>query len=127
MDTLRQNLTQILGEKKVFDDPETLDEYSRDESFAPQRKPFFLVKPENADEVQALVKWANRTGCPLVPVSSGAPHFYGDTVPTAAGAVVLDLSGMKRIIKIDPRNRVTMIEPGVTYSCLLYTSPSPRD
>jgi FAD/FMN-containing dehydrogenase len=77
-----------------------------------------VVRPGNEDEVQALVVWANQTGTPLVPVSSGAPHFYGDTVPSVPGAVIVDLSRMNRIVKIDRRNRIAVIEPGVTYSQL---------
>jgi FAD/FMN-containing dehydrogenase len=116
MSNTRQDLEKILGKTKVFDDPEILDSYSKDHSFAPQRKPICLVTPKNADEVQALVKWANRSSTSLVPVSSGAPHFYGDTVPTAAGAVIVDLHRMKRIIRIDRRNRMALVEPGVTYA-----------
>jgi FAD/FMN-containing dehydrogenase len=112
----RKELAKIVGSENVLDDLETLEAYSKDQSFALPRKPLFVAKPENVDEVQGIVKWANQTGAPLVPLSSGPPRFYGDTVPTAAGAVVVDLSRMKRIIKIDSRNRVTMIEPGVTYS-----------
>jgi len=53
-----------------------------------------------------------------VPVSSGEPHLRGDTAPTAPESVIVDLSGMKRILKIDRRNRLALIEPGVTYGQL---------
>jgi len=112
---LKEELASIVSPEDVSDDPETLDTYSRDMSFAPPIKPRFVVKPENVDEVKALVNWANRTATPLVPVSSGPPHFRGDTVPSVPGAVMVDLSGMKRIFRIDRRNRVAMIETGVTY------------
>ncbi len=111
----RAELAKIVDKEAVLDAPEILEAYAKDQSFTPLRKPLVVVKPKNADQVQGLVKWANLTRTPLVPVSSGPPRFYGDTVPTAAGAVVMDLSGMKRIIKIDSRNRVAMIEPGVTF------------
>ena len=81
-------------------------------------KPLMVVKPKNADDVQDIVKWANQTKTPLVPISSGLPHFRGDSVPSAEGAVIMDLSGMKRIIMMDRRNRVALIEPGVTFSQL---------
>ena len=77
-----------------------------------------VVKPKNADEVQGIVKWANQTRTPLVPVSSGLPHFRGDSVPASDGAVIVDLSGMNRIIMMDRRNRVAIVEPGVTFSQL---------
>ena len=112
---LKEELASIVSPEDVSDDPVTLDTYSRDMSFAPPIKPRFVVKVENVDEVKALVNWANRTATPLVPVSSGPPHFRGDTVPSVPGAVMVDLSGMKRIFRIDRRNRVAMIETGVTY------------
>ncbi|MFC1864340.1 FAD-binding oxidoreductase [Chloroflexota bacterium] len=112
----KEELIGIVGKENVLDSPETLDAYSKDYSFAPPRKPWLLVKPKNTDEVQGIVQWANQTGTPLVPVSSGSPHFYGDTVPTATGAVIVDFGRMKRIVRIDRRNRMALIEPGVTYS-----------
>ena len=77
----KEELIKIVGDKNVFDDPETLDTYSRDYSFVSPRKPRFVVKAKNADEVQKIVEWANLMGTPLVPVSSGPPRFRGDTVP----------------------------------------------
>jgi len=115
---LKEELAGIVGSGCVFDDPETLDAYSKDLSFVKPVKPRVVVKPGSADEVQAIVRWANQTATPLVPVSSGPPRFRGDTVPSVPGAVIVDLSGMKRVMRIDRRNRVAMIEPGVTYSQL---------
>ena len=114
----KDELTKIVGAENVIDAPGTLDVYSRDHSFTLPRKPLMVVKPKNADEVQGIVKWANQTRTPLVPVSSGQPHFRGDTIPGTEGAVIADLSRMNRIIMMDRRNRVTIVEPGVTFSQL---------
>jgi FAD/FMN-containing dehydrogenase len=65
--------------------------------------------------VQQVVTWANQTKTPLVPVSSGEPRFRGDTVPSVPEAVIVDLSRMDKIVRIDRRNRMVIIEPGVTY------------
>jgi len=83
-------------------------------SFVPVRRPSFVIKPRQADQIQELIKWANRMLMPLIPISSGPPHFRGDTVPQQGG-VIVDLSNMKKILRIDRRNRVAMIEPGVTF------------
>ena len=107
-----------MGDANVFDDSTLLESYAHDQSFVLSIKPKAVVRPGNEDEVQALVVWANQTGTPLVPVSSGAPHFYGDTVPSVPGAVMVDLSRMNKIIKVDSRNRIAVIEPGVTYGQL---------
>jgi hypothetical protein len=79
-------------------------------------KPRLVVKPDNADQVQKIVGWANQTNTPLVPVSSGPPHFRGDTVPAVPGTIIVDLTGMKKIIKVNRRNRIAIVEPGVTYN-----------
>lgn len=114
----KDELTKIVGDKNVRDNPETLDTYSRDESLVPPLRPRFVVKVKKADDVQRLVTWANQTRTPLVPISSGPPHFRGDTVPSEGGATVVDLSEMKQIIRIDGKNRSAIVEPGVTYSQL---------
>ena len=114
----KDQLIKIVGAENVIDDPDTLDGYSKDYSFTPPVKPLMVVKPKNGDEVHDVVGWANQSKTPLVPVSSGQPHFRGDTVPRSGEAVIVDLSGMKRIIMMDRRNRVAIVEPGVTFSQL---------
>ncbi len=115
---MKSDLVSLVGGNQVIDDPDVLASYASDESFVLPIKPKAVVRPGSGDEVQALVVWANQTGTPLVPVSSGAPHFYGDTVPSVPGAVMVDLSRMDKIIKVDSRNRIAVIEPGVTYGQL---------
>jgi len=115
----KEDLVKIVGAKNLFDNPKTLENYSKDESFVHPIRPRYVVKPKNTEEVQGIVKWANETLTPLVPVSSGPPHFRGDTVPSTGGAVVVDLSKMKRIVRVDRPNRVVMVEPGVTFTQLI--------
>jgi FAD/FMN-containing dehydrogenase len=114
----KDDLIKIVGMENVIDTPEVLEAYSRDYSFARPMKPRLVVRPKNSDEVQGIVKWANHTGTPLVPVSSDFPHFRGDTVPSIPETIIVDLSRMKRIVRIDRRNRVALIEPGVTFGQL---------
>ena len=115
---MKRDLTGIVGEGHVLDDRGITDAYAKDESFVLSIKPKLVVRPGAEAEVLALVAWANQTGTPLVPVSSGAPHFYGDTVPSVPGTVIVDLSRMNKILRVDRRNRMVVIEPGVTYAQL---------
>jgi FAD/FMN-containing dehydrogenase len=115
---VKTDLTGIVGDGNVLDDPEILGTYSRDQSFVSPIKPRYIVRPKSPEEILKIAKWANQTRAALIPVSSGPPHFYGDTVPCVPGAIILDISGMNRIIRIDHRNRMAMVEPGVTYSQL---------
>jgi len=109
---------EMIGKQKVIDKQKILDRYSHDNSFTLPMQPRLVVQPRNADDVQKIVTWANQTKTPLVPVSSGEPHFRGDTVPSVPEAVIVDLSRMGKIIRIDRRNRMVLIEPGVTYAQL---------
>ena len=112
-------LIKIVGAGNVIRKQAVLNEYARDMSFVNTVKPDYVVKPRNTGDVEKLVKLARETLTPLVPVSSGPPHFRGDTVPGAGGAVIVDLSDMKKIIRADRLNRVAMFEPGVTFGELI--------
>ena len=112
------NLAEIIGKQKVINKPRVLDSYSHDNSFTRPMQPRLVVQPRNADDVQKTVMWANQTRTPLVPVSSGEPHFHGDTVPSTPEAIIVDLRRMNKIVRIDRRNRMAIIEPGVTYGQL---------
>jgi FAD/FMN-containing dehydrogenase len=115
----KENLTEIFGPGQVSQKAATLDAFARDMSFVNAVRPMFVVKPQNGEAIQKLVNLANETQTPLVPVSSGPPHFRGDTVPSTGGAVIVDLSGMKKIILVDRARRVAMVEPGVTFGELI--------
>jgi FAD/FMN-containing dehydrogenase len=115
----KKELMGIVGAGNVSDDEETLAQYAGDMSFVHHIKPDYVVKPGTAADVDKLVNLARKKQAPLVPVSSGAPHFRGAAVPSVGGAIIVDLSGMKKIVRVDRYNRVAMFEPGVTYGELI--------
>ena len=89
-------LIEIVGKANVLADQAVLDSYSCDMSFMSPIRPSCVVKPDNAEQIERIVEIAKKTLTPLVPVSSGPPHFRGDTIPGTGGTVVVDLSGMKK-------------------------------
>ena len=111
-------LQKIVGGDNYSTQPDALAEYTGKSGLTASSTPGSIVKPGNASEVQEIVAWANENRTPLVPISSGPPHQRGDTTPNAEGAVMVDLSRMNKIVRIDMRNRLTMIEPGVTFGQL---------
>ena len=115
MNHMIEELAALVGRDNVAADPASLEAYAQDESFVPRLTPWAVARPGSAEEVQRVVAWANETATPLVPVSSGGQHFHGDTVPSTPGAVMLDLRRMDKILRVDRRNRMAVIEPGVTY------------
>lgn len=115
---IKHELAKIVGRENVLDGAEIVKEYCEDASFAPPKTPVSVVTPKDLEAVKQIVRWANEARVSLVPVSSGAPHFRGDTVPAADGAVIVDLRRMNKIIHVNRANRVAIVEPGVTFGQL---------
>ena len=111
----KEDFANIVGAEHVVDDEKTLQAYAGDGRFASPGLPWSVVRPKNIEEVQGIVKLANETNMPIIPVSSpGGPRFHGGTI-ASQGGVMLDLSGMNRILNIDRKDRMAVIEPGVTF------------
>ncbi len=108
-------LQGIVGNGYVLESSGAVEEYAGPAGFISRVRPTCVVRPGSGEEVQRIVKWANQTMTPLVPASSGPPHLRGNTIPRTGGSLIVDLSRMKRIIRVDPKNRVAIVEPGVTF------------
>lgn len=107
----------VVGNDNFYEAPEILESYSKDHSFVPSRKPLAVVKPKNIDQIKGIIDLANVTLTPIITTSSGFPKFHGDTIPTTSG-VMVDLSDLDQVFRVDRRNRVAMIDPGVTFGKL---------
>lgn len=70
-----------------------------------------VVKPENSGQVSKILQWADKNQVPVTPRGAGT-NLVGSTVPDHGG-IVLDLSGMNRILEIDSETMTAMVEPGV--------------
>lgn len=113
---MKDKLSAIVGEGGVSDDAASLSSYQR-AGIADGGKPLLVVRPAEPGQVRGLIKLANEDGLNLVISSSGPPRFRGDTVPSGE-AVIVDMSGMDRVLRVDRRNKVGLIEPGVTFAQL---------
>jgi FAD/FMN-containing dehydrogenase len=65
-----------------------------------------------------LIKLSRTDGYNLVFSSSMPPKYRGDSTPSGDG-IIVDMSRMKKIVHMDRRNKVAIIEPGVTFSELI--------
>ncbi len=73
------------------------------------------VAPASTEQVQEIVRAANKYGVPLWPVSCGKNFGYGGAAPRMAGTVVLDLKRMNRILEVSEADGYALVEPGVSY------------
>ncbi|MHA1274450.1 MAG: FAD-binding oxidoreductase [Promethearchaeota archaeon] len=114
-----EKLKEIVdGEQYISTDIEVRSNYSRDmtEQVAP-RLTDVVVLPENVEQVQEIVKLANKEKIPIIPYAAGA-NIGGLTLPTERGGITIDFKRMRRVIKIDRENKYIIIEPGFTFGDL---------
>lgn len=76
-----------------------------------RQRPLGVVIPWTADEAITVVRWCHEHGIPFVARGSGT-SLSGGSMPVADG-IVLSLNRLKRFLKLDPENRIAIVEPGV--------------
>jgi FAD/FMN-containing dehydrogenase len=113
------DLVKIVGVDNVLTDPALLAECKEVAGLPEGHAAEFIVKPRDIKDIQAVIELANQKGFHLIPRSSTGFRLRGSTIPLSPESIIVDLSGMDSIIRIDKRNKVAMIEPGVTFSKLI--------
>jgi glycolate oxidase len=103
-------LEQIVGPDAVLHAPEDLIVFEFDATIS-RALPDAVVFPADADQVSQVVRLAGRLGVPVVARGAGT-GLSGGSVPVEGGIVVA-LTRMNRILKLDPVNRLAVVEPGV--------------
>ena len=108
-----------IGKQWVFTSDEDVDLYR--DAYSPfwgeaeERKASAALAPDTVEQVQAVVRIANRYKIPLYPISTGRNLGYGGSAPNASGSVVLDLKRMNRVLEVNENNAYALVEPGVSY------------
>jgi (+)-pinoresinol hydroxylase len=108
-----------VGNEWVLTSPEDVamyrDAYSPYWGEAEERVASAAVAPHTLEQVQAVVRTANRYRIPLYAISTGRNLAYGGAAPVHSGSVVLDLKRMNRVLEVNERNAYALVEPGVSY------------
>ena len=105
-----KKLKEIVGENNVSDDVADLYVYGSDASVH-HAIPTVVVRPKTVEEVQRIMRYANRNKIPVVPRGAGS-STSGHTVPIDGG-IILDMKRMNRILEIRPEDMLVRVEPGV--------------
>jgi len=95
---------------RMFTSSEDLFCYGFDAS-STQGTPSAVVTPVNTDEVVQVISFANKKQKPVVPRGAGT-GMTGGAVPLHE-AIILSLNGLNRIIDIDEKDMIAVVEPGV--------------
>ena len=74
-----------------------------------------VVLPETVEEIQEIVRIANRHGVPLWTHSTGRNNGYGGPAPRVRGSVIVSLRRMNRVLEIDEELGYAVVEPGVRW------------
>ena len=108
----------LLGNANVQIDREHIDQYIQSLPVVRRHDhtPSAVVYPGRVEDVQALVRLANKHRTPLWPVYTSENFGYGSAAPATRGQVILDLKRMNKILEVDPLLAYARVEPGVTYA-----------
>lgn len=108
---LIESLKALVEPGKVLTDADSLETYGKDwtKHFAPA--PSAIVFPKTAEEVQAIVRWANAHRVALVP--SGGRTGLSAAAVAAHGEVVVAFDHMNQILDFDVYDRTVVCQPGV--------------
>lgn len=93
-------------------DPHELARVSTDRSGTiPDGLPELVVFAKSVEDVRHTISYAAAHGVPVVPRGAGSGVAGGAVA--GAGSIVLDLSGLDRIVAIHPDEAIAVVEPGV--------------
>ncbi|MEM4573789.1 MAG: FAD-linked oxidase C-terminal domain-containing protein [Candidatus Caldarchaeum sp.] len=102
------DLAELLGEGKVFTDVETLNKYSNDMGGF-SRRPSAVVKATCVDDVSKVLRFCNERKISVTAWGAGSSL----TGAAVSDGIILDVSNMNRILKIDTVNYYAHVEAGV--------------
>lgn len=108
---LLAKLRRCLGRENVLTEPSELVVYECDGYTIEKNQPDAVVFPRSAEQVAEVVRLCNEYDVPVIPRAAGT-SLAGGCLPVGGGVVVM-LTRMNRILEIDLRNRMAVVEAGV--------------
>ena len=126
-----QRLQALLKPEQLLLRPEQLAPYESDGLTAFKQRPLAVAIPETGEQVIALVRLCHELKLPFVARGSGT-SLSGGSLPVAGG-VVITLNRLNRILRLDPAQRIAVVQPGVINTAVtaaaaphgLYYAPDP--
>jgi FAD/FMN-containing dehydrogenase len=104
-----RTLKECLGKGNVFDNTKTLARYIAQEKEADN---FVVVTPESTEDVQKIVKIADKNNTPVLTADDGA------LLSDSTWGIIIDFNKMNKIEFVDAPNLMAHIQRGVTFDQL---------
>ena len=102
---------KVIGDRYVFIDEGSLNDYGRDQTEELLYLPDVVVKPRTAEEISEILKICNADRIPVTPRGAGT-GLSGGALPHLGG-VLVSTERLNTIVQIDERNLQVTTEPGV--------------
>lgn len=110
-------LVGLLGADAVDTDPARRAACSLDFSEQPGEIAIAVVRPTSAEQVSEIVKAAVDHGC-SINIRGGAMSYTRGHVPARADTIMVDMTGLDRVIEVNTTDRYVVVETGVTWAKL---------
>jgi glycolate oxidase len=124
-------LRAFLPARAVLFEEEDTRPYECDGLTAYRQLPMVVALPETEEQVQRVLKTCSSMKVPVVPRGAGT-GLSGGALPPGDG-VLLSMAKFMRVLRVDPRGRVAVVQPGVRNAAIsdvaapfgLYYAPDP--
>jgi 4-cresol dehydrogenase (hydroxylating) flavoprotein subunit len=115
--TLIDDFANAVGSDAVLTSEEDLREFRDPFAFATwdEYTASAVVMPETVEQIQEIVRIANRHGVPLWTHGQGRNNGYGGPAPRVRGSVIVSLRNMNRVLEINEECAYAVVEPGVRW------------
>lgn len=108
-------LSEIVGPDRILTSEEDRRFFSLDFSEQPGEMPICVVRPRSAEDVSAVVRLAEADGVAVNTRGGGMSYTRGH-VPVRPDTLIVDATGMNRILEINTEDRYVTLETGVTWA-----------
>ena len=116
MSDIYEALVEIVGKDYVSNQKEERYFYGRDPGLMKPHEPDYVVMPKTTEEIQEIVRLANKEKTPVVPKGAGLA-LTGLVIPQKGG-IVLDMKRMEGILEVNEKARYVIVEGGTTHGVL---------
>jgi glycolate oxidase subunit GlcD len=130
-DALVAELREIVGEENVLSEPDELLVYECDGLPQHKHPPRAVVFPNSTEETSEVLQLLTDENVSFAPRGAGT-GLSGGALATGRG-VVIELARMRQILRVDPENRIAVVQTGLVNAHLsravapygLYYVPDP--